>query len=125
MTKSEYLKYHEWFCSQMTTITAKKNSDYTGATDDPFANFSRVASLGITDVERGFLVRMTDKLSRITSFVQKGTLQVNDESVEDTLIDLANYSALLAAYIKSCKPVPSSPTWSKPFTYTITESNVE
>jgi hypothetical protein len=87
----------------MMAITKAKNADYTGVGDDPFANFSRVESLGITDTVRGFLVRMTDKFSRITSFAQKGVLQVKDESVEDTLFDLANYCLLLAAYIRSRK----------------------
>lgn len=101
MTKKEYMEWHEAACQKMMTITKAKNADYTGVGDDPFANFRRVESLGITDTVRGFLVRMTDKLSRITSFAQKGVLEVKDESVEDTLLDLANYSLLLAAFIKS------------------------
>ena len=103
MTKAEYIQFHKDCCTKMSTITEAKNADYTGIGDDPFANFSRVESLGITDTTRGFLVRMTDKISRITSFAQKGILEVKDESVEDTLLDLANYSILLAGYIRSTK----------------------
>lgn len=103
MNKREYLEFHREACEKMMAITQAKNSDYTGAGDDPFANFTRVEALGITDPVRGFLVRMTDKIARITSFAQKGVLEVKDESVEDTLLDLANYSLLLAAYIKSEK----------------------
>lgn len=89
----------------MMEVTKRKNADYTGETSDPFANFTKVEALGITDTERGFLVRMTDKMARITSFVQKGELQVKDESVQDTLLDLANYAVLLSAYITSKKIV--------------------
>jgi len=103
MNKVEYLAYHKQACEKMMAITQAKNADYTGSGDDPFANFTRVEALGITDTVRGFLVRMTDKISRITSFAQKGVLEVKDESVEDTLFDLANYSLLLAAFIKSQK----------------------
>ena len=103
MNKKEYLEYHQACCERMTAITRSKNSDYTGITDDPFANFSRVEVMGVTDTNRGFLVRMLDKFSRITSFVQKGVLEVKDESVEDTLLDLANYCILMAANIKSQK----------------------
>ncbi len=103
MRKSEYLEFHAAMCQRMIEITKAKNADYTGEGDDPFANFTRVEVLGITDTTRGFLVRMVDKLSRITSFAQKGILEVKDESVEDTLLDLANYSILLAGYIKSKK----------------------
>jgi hypothetical protein len=49
----------------------------------------------------GFLTRMMDKMKRIASFVEQGNLQVKGESVTDTLQDLANYSCLMAAYIKS------------------------
>lgn len=108
MNKTEYLKFHRECCERMMRITQAKNADYTGEGDDPFANFSRVEAMGVTDTCRGFLVRMLDKVSRITSFVQKGILEVKDESVEDTLLDLANYCILLAGYIKSRKP-PAAP----------------
>lgn len=101
MNKQEYFAFHKAFCEKMESITAAKNADYTGIGDNPFANFERVEALGICSTEQGFLTRMTDKLSRITSFVQKGVLQVKDESVEDTLMDLANYCALMSGYIKS------------------------
>lgn len=103
MTKEEYMAYHEECCKRMIVITKQKNADYTGITPDPFLNFSRVESFGICSVEQGFLVRMSDKLSRINSFAQKGIFEVKDESIEDTLLDLANYSLLMAGYIKSEK----------------------
>lgn len=101
MNKAEYIEFHRQACEKMMAITKAKNADYTGVGDDPFANFTRVEALGVTDTTRGFLVRMLDKMCRITSFAQKGILEVKDESVEDTLFDLANYCILLAGYIKS------------------------
>jgi hypothetical protein len=103
MTKEEYMKYHADMCQRMIDTTRSKNADYTGTDPDPFANFGTVDKLGITSGEVGFLVRMSDKFMRITSFVQKGILLVKDESIEDTLIDLANYCILMAGYIKSKK----------------------
>lgn len=103
MTKSEYMAFHKAACEKMHTITKAKNADYTGTGANPFANFERVEALGICSTEQGFLTRMTDKMSRLSSFVQRGVLEVKDESVEDTLLDLANYSILLAAYIKAKK----------------------
>lgn len=91
--------YMEEKTQRMLEISRAKNADYTGASDDPFANFTRVESLGICSPEIGFLTRMTDKLCRIASFAKKGELQVKDESVEDTLLDLANYCLLLGAYL--------------------------
>ncbi len=87
----------------MHNLTVKKNSDYTGVGDDPFANFSRVEQVGICTTEQGFLTRMMDKISRINSFSQRGTLSVEDESVIDSCLDLANYALLFAGYVKGKK----------------------
>jgi len=100
MTKSEYIEFHKATCEKLMEITAKKNSDYTGNTDDPFKNFRSPEYRGYATVEQGFLTRMDDKFSRISSFVQKGSLQVSDETVFDTLFDLSNYCILMAGYLK-------------------------
>ena len=39
-------------------------------------------------------IRLGDKLNRLESFAQKKDMQVSDESVEDTLMDLANYAIM-------------------------------
>lgn len=104
MTKDQYLAYHASMCQRMIETTIAKNADYTGDSADPFNNFTRVElGFGVTTTEIGFFVRLTDKFSRIASFIQKGVLLVKDESIEDTLIDLANYCILFAGYIKSKK----------------------
>lgn len=100
MTKIEYFEFAEKFFYDCVEISRKKNADYTGDNDNPFSNFTSVENLGIK-TEQGFLTRMMDKMARIGSYVSKGELQVKDESVTDTLRDLANYSCLLAGYIKS------------------------
>ena len=103
MTKQEYFKFHQSCLDKMTEITKAKNADYTGESEDPFANFSMVESMGICSTEQGFLTRMSDKMARINSFVMLGQLQVKDESVKDTLLYLANYAILFAGYIESKK----------------------
>lgn len=100
MTKPEYFDFAEKFFADCVETSRKKNADYTGGNDDPFSNFTSVEVLGIK-TEQGFLTRMMDKMKRISSFVEKGELLVKDESVTDTLRDLANYSCLLAGYIES------------------------
>jgi hypothetical protein len=87
----------------MHNISKSKNEDYTGDTQDAFANFTAVERNGIATTEQGFLTRMTDKMQRITSFCQRGELSVEDEKVEDTLMDLANYCILFAGYLRSKK----------------------
>lgn len=103
MNKEEYMAYHGECCIKMMEITKAKNSDYTGGSPDPFANFQQIGHVVQLPqvVEIGFLTRMSDKFSRIGSFVTKGILEVKDESVEDTLLDMANYCILFAGYLKS------------------------
>ncbi|MBP7400481.1 MAG: DUF1599 domain-containing protein [Chitinophagales bacterium] len=100
MNKKEYFEFAEKFYTDCIEISKKKNADYTGGDDNPFSNFESVEVLGIK-TEVGFLTRMFDKIKRVSSFVENGELQVKDESVIDTLQDLANYSCLLAGYLKS------------------------
>jgi hypothetical protein len=78
-------------------IAKAKNADYAGD-DDPFANFRRSELVGVS-VERGILVRMTDKLARVSNLLDKPAA-VADESIGDTLDDFTNYAAILRAYLE-------------------------
>ena len=90
-TRERYLEEFRSLTAKMLEITTKKNNDYGGASD-PFKNFRAFEELGI-------LVRMSDKFARLrTALVEKRELQVSDESVEDTALDLANYALLLICY---------------------------
>jgi hypothetical protein len=104
MNTKQYLEFHKKACDQLISITKEKNADYAGfSDDDPFANFRMCEKLGVTDSVTGFLVRMSDKISRVNTFSKSGKLMVKDESVKDTLFDLANYCILLAGFIESEK----------------------
>jgi hypothetical protein len=77
---------------EMLAIHDRKNHDY--ATDeDPYANFRVCEMMGVSPF-KGIIIRLCDKFSRITGFAQKETLKVKDESIEDTLLDMANYCLL-------------------------------
>ena len=82
-------------------LMMSKNKDYNNS-EYPFHNFERVEQLGICSTEKGILVRMNDKFSRICNLIDKNP-NVIDEKIEDTLIDLINYSAILYVYIKHKK----------------------
>ncbi len=101
MNKQDFLYYHQWFTNEILEISQKKNEDYTGVDSDPFANFTAVERNGIATTEQGFLTRMMDKMQRINSYAQRGELSVEDEKVEDTLMDLANYCILFSGYLRS------------------------
>lgn len=105
--KDEYLSNFKTITEEMYQITVAKNKDYTGGEDDPFKNFKMVERLGVASTEQGFVTRMTDKLMRISTFVQKGILQVKDEKVEDTLLDLAVYCILMVCYLREKRNEPT------------------
>jgi hypothetical protein len=73
-------------------ISRRKNSDYANK-EDPFQNFRACEIYGIS-LERGLIVRMSDKMTRISNLLTRPA-QVADESVLDTLSDLANYAMIL------------------------------
>jgi len=102
MTREELLAFHSELCSEAKALMSLKNKDYAGNEGtEPFANFTRVESMGICKTEQGFMVRLTDKMSRLSSFVRAGKMHVKDESFKDTCIDVINYMVLLAAYVSS------------------------
>ena len=80
MTRDELLKFHEQITKEARDLMSLKNRDYAGNDGlEPFANFTRVESMGICKTEEGFLVRLTDKMSRLSSFVRSGKMNVKDE----------------------------------------------
>ncbi len=102
MTREELLKLHGQLCGEAASIMKVKNKDYSGATGGVFANFNACEYLGVDPVT-GVLMRMTDKLSRISSFATKGELQVKGESVQDSILDIINYVVIIAGMIEENK----------------------
>lgn len=100
MTKEELLKIHQELCTEAFELMKAKNHDYTGGRG-PFANFELTEQAGITSTEKGLLVRILDKISRLSTYAEKGELKVKNEGVRDIFLDLINYSVLYAAYLKS------------------------
>jgi|TARA_Y100001980_G_C14482306_1_gene260586 hypothetical protein len=84
---------HEKRCNQFLDIQLqgfklfqKKNKDY----GDAFAKFGPI----------GVIMRMGDKLSRLTNISKHNITLVSDETLEDTLIDLHNYTAMALMLLK-------------------------
>jgi len=101
MKPEELFELHETMSAKTLDIMKAKNSDYCGGetTTDALANFKSARSLGLHPVT-GLLLRMQDKLMRIKSFVNDGSLRVEGESVEDACDDLMNYSVLAKALLQ-------------------------
>lgn len=101
MNRKELFEHHKEICGTALGIMEKKNHDYAGESGDtPFANFSRTEAMGVCSTEQGFLVRVVDKVSRLSTFCQAGQLKVDNESYEDAILDIINYMVLFSGYLK-------------------------
>lgn len=100
MDRRGLMDMHDALSSEARALMETKNHDYSGGKDEssPFLNFTRVEDMGVCTTEKGFLVRMTDKISRMITFSESGEFMVEDESLRDTVLDMINYSILLYAY---------------------------
>lgn len=78
------IERHAALCDELHALYEKKNADY----GDSFHK---------TWVEEGAAmarIRLSDKLNRFKTLTRNSGQSVNDESVRDTLIDLANYAIM-------------------------------
>ena len=82
MTKVEK---HKELCDYLNDLYARKNADYGD-------------SFHLSYIEEGMAmprIRLGDKLNRFKQLSKcASSQQVNDESIRDTLIDLANYAIM-------------------------------
>lgn len=69
---------------EMFSIYTMKNADYGNSSNMTYEMYGDVA----------YAVRINDKMNRINSLLQKGEAQVEDEKLEDTILDMANYCVL-------------------------------
>ena len=102
MNREKLFKHHKTICKEALEIMEKKNHDYAGkGGDSPFANFTRSEDMGICSTEQGFLVRLCDKLSRLSTFAAAGELKVDNESYHDAIVDIINYCVLFDGFVSS------------------------
>ena len=87
MTKPER---HMELCKILNTIYTQKNHDYGDSFHQTF-------------LEEGYAmarIRLTDKLNRFKALTRKSEQQVMGESIQDTLLDLANYALMTVLEIR-------------------------
>jgi hypothetical protein len=104
MTREDLFNLHQSISQEALELMRKKNNDYACG-EDPFLNFRRAEYLGFSTAELGVLIRMTDKMSRISTFLNRGELSIENESVYDAIVDMINYSVILAGLLKDRKKV--------------------
>ena len=85
------IQLHKELIDYLHNLYITKNNDYGNSVHDTYEKY------GLTS----FLVRLEDKLNRARSLHLKKEQLVNDEKLEDTLLDLANYAILAVIELKN------------------------
>lgn len=84
---------HAAICDELKDLYLRKNTDY----GDSFHK---------TFIEEGMAmarIRLSDKMERFKRLTRSGEQNVKDESVRDTLIDLANYAIMTIVEMERVK----------------------
>ena len=84
---------HLEVCGELNVVYERKNADYGDSFAQSLDKHGLIAAI----------VRMDDKLNRVTSLNSSGDIQVTDESLRDTVMDLANYAIMTVMWMDSIK----------------------
>lgn len=90
MTDNTKVKRFREITEQMADLYERKNKDYGDSFSNSLDEFGVIAGV----------VRLNDKMSRIKALTKNGEQLVLDESIKDTLQDLANYSIMTMMWLE-------------------------
>lgn len=77
------IELHKQICGNMHNTYKAKNADY----GDSFAKARE-------EYPEAICIRLMDKLERLKTLLRGTEQQVKDESIDDTLLDIANYAVM-------------------------------
>jgi len=79
-------------CRDLMALHAKKNHDYGNAAHESYEEFGIIS----------YVITLNNKMKRLKTLTKSGVeREVNDESIEDTLIDLAAYAIMAVESLRS------------------------
>lgn len=77
------VKMHKSVCDELNALYERKNHDYGDSYHNTYLKWGLPMAA----------IRLEDKLNRYETLIRTES-KVNDESIRDTLLDLANYSIM-------------------------------
>ena len=83
------VQIHGKICQELTETYEKKNADYGNSFEISLDKHGLIAAI----------VRMDDKMNRVINLYKADERMVEDESVRDTLMDLANYAIMSVMWL--------------------------
>lgn len=84
VVENEKLLQHFHICALLSNIYKAKNNDYGDSFHKTYEKFGPVA----------LAIRLQDKVSRLSALTTSKDRMVKDETVRDTLMDIANYAII-------------------------------
>lgn len=89
---------HKELCDYLHETYKSKNADYGNSFKEMFAEFGIITAI----------TRIGDKFNRLKNLYKNQERQVKDESVRDTLLDMANYCIMTVMEIDNQKKTTKS-----------------
>lgn len=93
MLQKTKIERHADICHEINDLYARKNHDYGDSFHQTFTEEGMAMAR----------IRLGDKLARFKSLTKSGVQEVKDESIRDTLIDLANYAIMTVLELDDLK----------------------
>ena len=84
---------HKELCLDLNKLFARKNHDYGNSFSKTFR------MLGIISA----VTQIAHKFNRLVEIVTSGHQEIPEETIEDTLIDLANYALMTVLELRNAK----------------------
>lgn len=75
------VKQHREICNKLNTIYEQKNKAYGNSFSDTFNDLGIISAV----------TRISDKFNRLKTLAKNEYIPQGDESISDTLLDMANY----------------------------------
>lgn len=87
------VEQHKKICDNLNKIYEKKNHDYGNSFGETYKDLGIISAL----------TRISDKFNRLKTLAKGENNLVNDEALEDTLLDMANYCIMTKMCLNSEK----------------------
>ena len=100
MTKKEQIAHFGYITGEMEKVLFSKGDDY--ANEDRLSNFKLAGAITGGDARTNCLNMIATKVARLGVLINSKN-EPNNESIEDSVLDLANYSVLLLMIINENK----------------------
>lgn len=87
------VELHQVICKGLHTLYENKNQDYGDSFGETFQKLGMISAV----------TRISDKYNRLVSLTRKSERerQVKNESIEDTLLDMANYCIMTVMELRN------------------------